>query len=515
MTTPAAATAQQHQPTTTTATTTATQAAARSATGFCRVTIAAPDSRIDVALPDDLPLADLYPEILRLTGQAPTPGAPVGYHLVRRDGTVFDGARTLSAQRVLDGEVLTLRPFADSLPPPVHDDVHDAIAEAVTHDRRLWDEAMLRVAGLAGSGVLVALTAAVIWFGEPARHEMHGLPGIVAAVLALLLTAFAAVRARVYADRGAAVAFGLAALPHAFVAGTGVLPLDDGHGVGRLELLLGCSAVLLVSVVLAAAANAAAAWFTASACAAATGALAAFGAIATDARPVEAAAVCAPLALGALAFLPGLAAGLVRLPIGYTAPTPAANASPALGPAGPIDPVDAERIAAQARLGHQILLGLTGGFALLATAATAVLGFSGGENSGYGQLLGLATGAALLTRARLFRYAVQVTVVLTAGIVSLGLLVLGFALHPPAAALRDLLAGDAGPLDLRTLWLAAALTAAAGLLAAVALIVPRAGLTPFWGRILDLTESALLLSLTPLCLAVLDVYAEARGLTSG
>jgi type VII secretion integral membrane protein EccD len=502
---PAAATTQQHQPTT-------TQAAARSATGFCRVTIAAPDSRIDVALPDDLPLADLYPEILRLTGQAPTPGAPVGYHLVRRDGTVFDGGRTLSAQRVLDGEVLTLRPFADSLPPPVHDDVHDAIAEAVTHDRRLWDESMLRVAGLAGSGVLAALTAAVIWFGEPARHEMHGLPGIVAAVLALLLTAFAAVRARVYADRGAAVAFGLAALPHAFVAGTGVLPLDDGHGVGRLELLLGCSAVLLVSVVLAAAASAAAAWFTASACAGATGALAAFGAIATDARPAEAAAVCAPLALGALAFLPGLAAGLVRLPIGYVAPTPAATATP--GPA-PADPVDAERIAAQARLGHQILLGLTGGFAVLATAATAVLGFSGGENSGYGQLLGLATGAVLLTRARLFRYAVQVTVVLVAGLVSLGLLVLGFALNPPAAALRDLLTGDAGPLDLRTLWLAAALTAAAGLLAGVALIVPRAGLTPFWGRILDLTESALLLSLTPLCLAVLDVYAEARGLTSG
>lgn len=31
-------------------------------TGFCRVTVVAPDSRVDVALPEDIPVADLYPE---------------------------------------------------------------------------------------------------------------------------------------------------------------------------------------------------------------------------------------------------------------------------------------------------------------------------------------------------------------------------------------------------------------------------------------------------------------------
>ena len=49
------------------------------------------------------------------------------------------------------------------------------------------------------------------------------------------------------------------------------------------------------------------------------------------------------------------------------------------------------------------------------------------------------------------------------------------------------------------------LAAAAAVMTAIALIVPRSGLTPFWGRVLDLTESALLLSLIPLCLAVLGV----------
>lgn len=51
------------------------------------------------------------------------------------------------------------------------------------------------------------------------------------------------------------------------------------------------------------------------------------------------------------------------------------------------------------------------------------------------------------------------------------------------------------------------------LLTAAGLIVPRKGLSPFWGRILDLAESALLLSLVPLCLAVLDVFTRARALT--
>ncbi|MFD5320095.1 type VII secretion integral membrane protein EccD [Streptomyces sp. NPDC127098] len=466
------------------------------ATGYCRVTVAAPDSRTDMALPEDIPLADLYPEILRLTGRAPDPGAPVGYHLVRRDGTVLDGARTLGAQRVLDGDVLTLRPFADSLPPPVHDDVTDAIAEAVTHDRRLWNERLLRTAGLTAAGALAVLTALVLWYADPVRHETHGLPGVLAAILAVLFASFAAVRARVYDDAAGALTAGLAALPHALVAGTGALPLDEGHGVGRLELLLGCLAVLVVSAALVAAVPGLAGWFAAAACAAALGALTTFGAILTEATPAAAAAVSVPVALGTLAFLPALSAAVVRLPIGYVAPRPGYE-SPGQEPAQ-AGAVDTERIAAQARRGHQILLGLTGGCAALATVAAGVLGFSA---DGWAQLLALAAGLALLTRARLFRYAVQVVVLLVAGLGSLALLVAGFALDAE---------GSGG---LRVLWLTAALTAAACLLVAIALIVPRAGLTPFWGRALDLAEGAVLLSLIPLCLAVLDVYTRVRGLT--
>src|SRR5690606_34463745 len=197
--------------------------------GFCRVTIVAPDSRIDVALPDDVPVADVYPEILRLARQTAAEGAPVGYHLVRRDGTVLDSSRSFAAQRILDGELLTLRPFAESLPPAVFDDVSEAVASAVTRDRSLWRDDLTRAAGLTGGGVLLALLAFVAWTADP-RHDMHGLPGILAGVAGVLLVVLGCVRARVYDDRAAGIALGLGALPNMGVAGSGLVSLSEGQG---------------------------------------------------------------------------------------------------------------------------------------------------------------------------------------------------------------------------------------------------------------------------------------------
>ncbi|GGX80065.1 type VII secretion integral membrane protein EccD [Streptomyces hiroshimensis] len=478
------------------------------ATGFCRVTVVAPDSRIDVALPDDIAVADVYPEILRLTGQTQPAGTPTGYHLVRRDGTVLDSARSLAAQRVLDGDLLALRPFAESLPPAVHDDVSDAVASAVTRDHTLWSDGLLRACGLAGGALLLALMGLALWFADPARHDMHGLPGAVAAAAGVLLTALAGVRARVYADRASAVALGLAALPHVMIAGSGIIGPGAGEGAGRLQFLLGCAAVVVASAVLVAVMPAGDAPFVAAFTAAATGTVAAFCAILTEARPSGAAAVCAVVAIGAVAFLPGLSARVARLPIGYAAPRSAVTGDRGASHGGRRpDPVDAERIAAQVRRGHELLLGLVGGCATLVTASSAVLAFAAGS-SPWPRLLALTAGLAMLLRARLFRYTAQVAAVLGAGLAALVLLVLGLSLRPAAAA-----GGGSG--DVRTLWLAAAVTLGGALLTAVALIVPARGLSPFWGRVSDLAESALLLALVPLCLAVLDLYSAARSLSAG
>ncbi|MCM2413528.1 MULTISPECIES: type VII secretion integral membrane protein EccD [unclassified Streptomyces] len=482
-------------------------------TGFCRITVVAPDSRIDVALPDDVAVADLLPEVLRLTGQATPPGAPPGYHLARRDGTLLDLTHPMAVQRVLDGDVLRLRPFAESLPPAVFDDVADAVASAVRRDRALWSDQLFRGSGLFGGALLLVLMGFVLWFSDPVRHDMHGLPGIVAAAVGVLLVTLAAVRARSYGDRASAVALGLAALPHLMIAGSGILALDPGTGIGRLQFLLGCATVLCFSAGLVAAMPSGDAPFVAVVFASAVGTLATFCSILTEARPSETAAVCAVIAIGAIAFLPGLSARVAHLPIGYAAPRPTTDAD-LDHEAGVADrgPVDAERIAAQARRGHELLLGLVGGCSVLVVAAAAVLGFS---SDVWGQTLALVAGLAMLLRARLFRYTAQVAAVLGAGLMSLGLLVLGLSLNPPASAVIKLLTEqDRGPLDIRTLWLAAAVTAGAALLIGIALIIPKKGLSPFWGRFSDLAEVVLLLALVPLCLAVLDLYSAARGMTS-
>ncbi|GAA3945269.1 type VII secretion integral membrane protein EccD [Streptomyces gulbargensis] len=485
------------------------------ATGFCRVTVVAPDSRIDVALPEDIAVADVYPEILRLTGQTQPAGAPTGYHLVRRDGSVLDGARTLAAQQVLDGEVLSLRPFAQSLPPAVFDDVSDAVASAVTRDRHLWSDDLLRGAGLLGGVLLLVLMGFVLWFADPVRHDMHSLPGVIAGAAGVLLTAFAGVRARVYGDRTTAVALGLGALPLLLIAGSGIIGPDPGQGPGRLQFLLGCVTVLVASVALVALTPSGDAPFVAATFLATVGTLATFLMIVTEATATETAAVCAPVAIGLVAFLPGLSARFARLPIGYAAPRSAADEE-FLGETRANDEedraVDGERIALQARRGHEMLLGLVGGCAAVVVGSAAVLGFAGNV---WGQLLALGAGLAMLLRARLFRYTSQVACVLVAGIAAIALLVLGLSLNPPADLVKEfLMYGDRGGLDIRTIWLAASVAAGAALITAIGLIIPKKGLSPFWGRLLDLAEGFVLLSLVPLCLAVLDVYSAVRSLTS-
>ncbi|MFJ4003299.1 type VII secretion integral membrane protein EccD [Streptomyces sp. NPDC090023] len=477
--------------------------------GFCRVTIVAPDSRIDVALPDDVPVADLYPEILRLSQQSPTEGAPVGYHLVRRDGTVLDGARSFAAMRILDGELLILRPFADSLPPAVLDDVSEAVAAAVTRDRTLWSGDLTRSAGLVAGGILPALLAFVAWNSQ-IRHDMHGLQGVVAAVAAVLLTAVACVRARVYDDRGSTVSLGLGALPNVAVAGSGLLPLSEGQGIGRLQFLLACAAVLVASVALTLISPSGDGPFVALVFASATGLATTFIAILADLKPIETAAVCAPLSVVALAFLPGLSMRFARLPIGFEPPTPS-RASYGTGEPAPKEPVNTEQVAARARRGHELLVGLVGGCALLAVGASIVLGFS---SNLWAQLLALATGVAMVMRAHLFRYTAQVAATLAAGLSSIVFLGLGLALNPPHAYLVDAAQGDTAGLDIRGVWLAVAVGAAIALVTAIALIVPRRGVTPFWGRFLEIAESFVLLTLIPLALAVFDVYARARAMTS-
>jgi hypothetical protein len=224
------------------------------------------------------------------------------------------------------------------------------------------------------------------------------------------------------------------------------------------------------------------------------------------------AALCAPVAVGALAFLPGMSMRFARLPIGFEAPSSGGPSRSAYGTDSTVpETVDTERVEAQARRGHELLVGLVGGCAVLAVGASAVLGFS---DDVWAQVLAFATGVAMLMRAGLFRYTAQVAPVLAAGLASVVLLGLGLALNPPRHVVLEALTGDRTDLDIRTIWLIAAIAAVTAVVTALGLILPRGGLTPFWGRFLEICEGFVLLTLIPLALAVFNVYATARAMTS-
>ncbi|MHA6763176.1 type VII secretion integral membrane protein EccD [Streptacidiphilus sp. PAMC 29251] len=477
------------------------------ATGFVRVTVVAPDSRIDVALPEDVPLADVYPEVLRLSGQTLAEGAPTGFHLVRRDGTVLDSSLPLVAQQVRDGDLLSLRPFADSLPPAVYDDVAEAVATAVSADRTLWGPELMRGAGLIGGVVLLTLLGFALWFSD-LQHDMHSLPGLLSGVTAIVLIALAGVRARVYQDRGSALALGLAALPHALIGGSGIVAPDLGSGSGRIQFLIGCIAVLAASVLLTALMPGGDAPFVAATLLSAAGTLATFGAVLAQASVSQVAAVSGVVAIALIGYLPQLSARFARLPVAFHAPLQSSGGSP-VEPAEEEDTADYSRIAAQARRGHELLVGLVGGCAAVVVGSATVLAFTDGR---WPEWLAMVLGVTTMLRARLFRHTAQVLSLLGAGLLSLCLLVLAVALHMQLFLYQNL--GNTSAVDVRTVLLGGSVAVGAALLVGIALVVPGHGVSPFWGRILDLVDSLMLLALIPLALAVLDVYAAVRGFTS-
>lgn len=174
--------------------------------GHCRVTVVAPTSRVDVALPEDLPLAELLPEILRLAGgPAGVFGATTwaGYALVGRSGRILDTARSLAEQGVLHGDLLRLRAVDDLPQPPVHDDVVDAVAEAVLAGGRPWTADALRIAALATVSLALGLGAVVLWLaGAHFPGSFHGRTSVIAAAAALFLIAFGIWRARYDGEPG-------------------------------------------------------------------------------------------------------------------------------------------------------------------------------------------------------------------------------------------------------------------------------------------------------------------------
>ncbi|MET9942742.1 type VII secretion integral membrane protein EccD, partial [Streptomyces halstedii] len=194
---------------------------------LCRLTVRAPAVSIDLAVPSDVPVADLLPTLLRYVGEeAEESGLDhAGWVLQQLGDAPLDEEATLAQAGLTDGAVLHLRPHTEALPEARLDDLVDGIADTAGRRLHNWspDAARLFLVGAAGAAVVAALLL-LFWPGTPGASR-----ALCAAVAGLLLLAGAGSASRAVGDRVSATALGLLVAPCLALAGW-VLPGGDVTG---------------------------------------------------------------------------------------------------------------------------------------------------------------------------------------------------------------------------------------------------------------------------------------------
>ncbi|MET8526947.1 type VII secretion integral membrane protein EccD [Micromonospora sp. NPDC005172] len=463
-------------------------------TGLARVTISAPQRRVDVALPEQVPLAELLPDVLRHAGEglADDGERHGGWVLRRTDGAVLASAQALLPQGVRDGEVLHLVPARAHWPELEYDDVVEAIADGARRRGGAWSPAATRIAALAGAGVPLAVGLLALFASGPTS----GSRWVAAAAVALLLTVGGTVASRANGDGAAGATLGGYALPYAFVAGAlavgsgdPVGPLGPVRWVGAPELLAGSVALLLVALTGLLTVASRLRVFVAGVTVGLLGAGAALGALLLT--PAGTAAVVLSALVFAIGAIPLLAIRLGKLPLPpITLPTTASGAESER----PGDLPDRGKVNAAVTRTEEMLTGMLLGHAVLAVGAAVVLGVAGGLA---GPVLVAVVASVLLLRSRLFvalRHRVPTVLAGLAGYAVLGAVLVERT--DDAGRLALVLGGAALGL----------VTVAAGTGYA------RRPVSPYPGRVADLTDTALVVAVVPVACAVLDLYDRARGL---
>ena len=444
-------------------------------TAFSRITLAAPSTRADLAVPNSVPVAAFLPLLLRQVGQddASTVPGHGGWWLCRADGRRLDLSRSMDANEVRDGDVLVLQPSDVVVDEPLFDDVvelvgRDAVGERWSpRDRR---GAAAVIGGLAALAVVAAL----------ARIPRHGiLPAAICVGLAVVLLLGGLAVSRAAGDLAAGGFVASLAGPFAAVGAALFLSGDWD----RNRLLLACAALLVVAAVLPAVVGGYEAVAGAYALLAIFGALGCLLAIAGDSGPTKAAAIVAPLAMAATTVLPALSLRLARLP----RPALATTAQELAELSGEVDQDVTVKRVANARA---LLTGLTAG--AFGAAGIGILVLVVSDNSWAQALAGVLV-TLMLLRARLYaaRQPVLVAVVTATAVLS-GIAVVFFV----------------GTTQQRSLSILAATAGAVAIGALVAgTTAGRWAASPRQRRLVDIFESLLLVSVAPLVLGVWGVYS--------
>lgn len=456
------------------------------AADLCRLTVRAPTVSIDLAVPSDVPVADLLPTLLRFVGEEAAEAGldHAGWTLQRLGEAPLDEETTLAQAGLVDGSVLYLRPHTDALPEPRLDDLVDGIAD--TAGKRLHDWSPTAARAFLVGMVVLAVLGALVLISLPGTP--NGTRVLCAGVAGVLLLAGAGTASRAVGDRLTAETLGFIVAPCFAFAGWmlpgGELAGPDGTKVLGARLLAagaaGAGGAVFALAATAVGAPALLATAVVSVVSAVAGALMAYGGF--DA-PAASALVASVIALSA-GFVPAMAFKLagMRMP-----PLPADAQQLQEG----IEPFDGDEVAARTELAGQWVTALFAATGVVITAALVPLT----RHPGVAEIL-FATVLSLLMllHANGLGHVVQRLTLVLPGAVGLLLLAAAWA--------------EGGPVPI----VFAVLLAVAAILALAAWTIPGRRVLPYWGRAAELAHTLTAVALLPLGLWVVGLFGWLRGL---
>jgi type VII secretion integral membrane protein EccD len=458
----------------------------RGAGEMCRLTICGPASRIELAVPAHVSIADLLPTFLdHLDPELATAGGGHdGWVLQRLGEAPLDEDLGTAALGLYDGDVLHLRPRGDQLPPVDFDDLVDGVATATADRTDRWRPAMTRrlVLGLVGTVLALGMAAAPMSGTGP-------LTTLVAGVASVFLLLGAAAASRALGDRTAGVLLAIGSIGFTVVAGLALPvagPLTPSGLLTPPGLLAAGAWAATMAVLARYAVGGVLAGLIATAFAMVLvglgGLLVSFGVAGV---PGAAAIVLAVvLALGAA--VPMIASRFAGL---HIAPLPSSGEEFQQG----IDPEPSHLIIERTARAHDHLGALYSGLGVIATLCLVVLGTTPGISA---RVLAAVASLLLLLHARELLGVLARLAVFVAGTIGLTALSIDLTLGLPTTARPVVVAGS---------------LVLAALLLAVARTLPGRRLLPHWGRIADLSHSAAAIAVIPLVLSVVGLYARARA----
>lgn len=484
------------------------QAAGSGEPDLTRISVIGGNTQLDVALPSLTPLASLLPDLVALVDSRNPPRHQEDpaddekrkhWALSKVGGDPIDSHRTLREAKVLDGDLLILKSVLSRESPALFDDVIDAVGRLNTSHFRSWTAKYARIMGFVVA--MLATIVATLVLCSSRWSSDSWLPGLAGVGLGLGFVVAATITARHYEDSGAATTLAFCAQPLIFAGALLLTP----NGFGAPHLTFAFAASLVTTVFVYRVAGVGPLMHSALMFAALGGLVTAGVVLIWDPSLVKVGAGLAAAGVLLVLLAPRFTIALARLPL---PPVPTSGA--------PIDPSDADvrptiegigaigamaipsaaALERRASTANQYLTGIVLGCAALAGTGALLAADPLGGYNWRTTALAVIVAVVLALRGRAHSDVTQTAVLVAAGALTFGLLMVGLGMADATAAY--VCAGCILGLCL------------VALLCGV--VAPQQSFSPVWKRTGEICEYILVGVIAPLTFWVMGIYSVVRNL---